>query len=143
MQFIEASGYAFAIMPAAKSLVPESHPQVGGGGWVGGWVVGGERPSQASSAGLCTCSRHAVWHQGFGGWCGKWRWRCGAPRQDARTLSVGGKRYASCTHTAAAVPALTLPLLLLLQYMGTYWGSVSSPCVGEVVESADATIFVG
>lgn len=29
------------------------------------------------------------------------------------------------------------------QYIGTYWGAVSSPACGEIVESADAYIFVG
>ncbi len=29
------------------------------------------------------------------------------------------------------------------QYMGTYWGSVSSPGCGEIVESSDAYIFAG
>ncbi|KAL4428395.1 hypothetical protein ABPG75_002484 [Micractinium tetrahymenae] len=55
MEFVEASGYAFANMSAAKSLVPESSPQ----------------------------------------------------------------------------------------YMGTYWGQISTPSVSEVVESADAYLFAG
>lgn len=55
MEFVEASGYAFANMSAAKSLVPESNPQ----------------------------------------------------------------------------------------YMGTYWGQISTPSVSEVVESADAYLFAG
>lgn len=29
------------------------------------------------------------------------------------------------------------------QYIGTYWGSVSSPACGEIVESADAYLFAG
>ena len=59
LQFIEASGYAFAIMPAAKSLVPESHPQVGQ--W--GVVVGGR-----SVGCVCGVSVYSTCHADAGRW---------------------------------------------------------------------------
>jgi hypothetical protein len=71
-----------------------------------------------------------------------------APAMPCRPLRssrrpVGGLCPRLTPHTPCPAAAKSLVPESHEQYMGTYWGQISDPCVSEVVESADAQVFVG
>ncbi|GAB4814493.1 hypothetical protein N2152v2_001539 [Parachlorella kessleri] len=60
-----------------------------------------------------------------------------AGKQFMSVVDASGYPYANMPAAKSFVPE-SHP-----QYMGTYWGQMSSPSAGEVVESADAYLFAG
>ena len=143
MQLVEASGLPYAHMPAAKGLLSEHHPQA--------------RTSPFLSFFLSfflSCFLNFLWPVGGGrGW--------GRPRRAgggllllllAHQLLPPAAAAAACCYSCCCRQLLLSPTAavancccrqLLLQSMGTYWGEMSSPFCAEIVESADAYIFVG